>query len=254
MPRRVNKDGRTKSGTSSANLNDTAYESIKQDVISCKLVPGEAVSETLLAARFGLGKAPIRNALARLSQDRLVRSVPRQGYVITPITIEDVQEIFQLRLMLEPRAARLAAGRLSGEQLMRLKETCKVRYRPGDRESQTRFLSANKQFHVAIAEAAGNNRLTVIIAQLLNEVERMLHMGLRNHDLGQHFQHEHKDLLDALMAGEGEAAERMVYEQIKGGQDMVVEGLLHGAPGKSARKVKGSSLDLRAPQRAATRT
>ena len=93
-------------------LTDRAYERIKHDVITCVLAPGTEVSEPQLCLQYRLGKAPVRMALIRLAHDGLVRAIPRRGYRISPVTLKDIQDIFELRLMLEPLAARMAAGKI----------------------------------------------------------------------------------------------------------------------------------------------
>jgi DNA-binding GntR family transcriptional regulator len=209
-----------------ASLNESAYQRIREDIISCQLLPGHSYTEGQLAERYDLGKAPIRYGLARLCHEGLVRSQARRGYVISPFTIQDAQEIFQMRLLLEPKAAHFAAGRISEETLPRLHAAALVSYDPGDRASEAAFLNANKAFHVGVAEASGNQRLAVAIGHLLDEHRRLLHMGLTLRARGEDFQNEHVDLLKVLLAGDGEKAEALVREQIQGGQEMVIEGLL----------------------------
>ncbi|MCP5365982.1 MAG: GntR family transcriptional regulator [Hyphomicrobiales bacterium] len=204
-------------------LNETAYRRLRKEIVGCTLPPGQAVTESGLCARLGMGKAPIRAALTRLGQENLVQAIPRRGYRIAPITMQDIQDLFQLRLVLEPRAAELAAGRLTADQILRMRESCNVTYEPGNQESQARFLEANRTFHTLIAEASGNRKLTAIIYQLLSEVERILHLCLKPARLGEHFQTEHLELMDALLAGEAERARVLVYDQVKGGQKAVVE-------------------------------
>ena len=101
-------------------LGEHAYETIRRDIIRCELDPGSEASEAALASRLGLGKAPIRVALARLCQEGLVRPLPRRGYIVTPITIKDVHEILEMRMALEPVAARMAVGRLDVAELRSL--------------------------------------------------------------------------------------------------------------------------------------
>lgn len=208
-------------------LNDAAYRRIREDIISCKLEPGRSYTETQLAERYELGKAPIRYGLARLAHEGLVQAVPRRGYVVASFTVQDAQEIFQLRLLLEPLAARLAAGRIREDQLAQLHAAALVSYEPGDAESEAAFLNANRTFHVMVAEASGNQRLANAVANLLDEHRRLLHMGLTIEPRGGEFQNEHIDLLKVLLSGDGEKAETLVREQIEGGQKMVIEGLLN---------------------------
>jgi DNA-binding GntR family transcriptional regulator len=202
-----------------------AYEQIKAAIVRGDSPPGESVTESQLAHRLGLGKAPIRNALARLAQEGLVKPVARQGYVVSPLTIADVQEVFSLRLLLEPMAARLAAGRLSETDMREMERAMVVRYKPGDPESEARFLRANRDFHMTIARACGNRRLCEWIGQLLDTVERMLFVGLGGEPYDLQYQEEHRDLMRVLVGGEAERAAQMVTEQIRGGLNMVLDNL-----------------------------
>jgi DNA-binding GntR family transcriptional regulator len=226
--RRPSGGARTKAvraDTASLPLNESAYRQIKFNIVTGILPPGESVSEAQLVEQLSLSKAPIRNALARLAQEGLVRPVPRQGYVVSPLTIGDVQEIFSLRLLVEPVAARLAAGRLSEGDIRAMDEAILVRYTRGDPKSETLFLQANRSFHMTIARASGNRRLAEWIGQLLDEVERMLFSGLAGepHDL--RYQEEHRQLMRTLVAGEADRAAQMVAEQIRGGLSMVLDNL-----------------------------
>ena len=207
-------------------LTDTAYEAIKHDILVCELAPGASVTERELGVRYGLGKAPLREALIRLKHERLLESIPRSGYRITPVTIQDVQDIFALRLLLEPAAARQAAGRIDGTLLKDLNELCRAGYTPGDRKSESAFLRANRHFHVAIADASGNRRLARLLGQLLEETERLFHLGLAVRDRTEEMKHEHEHLLAAVVSGDAEAAEQATIEQITAARVMVMDGIL----------------------------
>ena len=112
VPRRSAEARTIESGQSAdRNLNDIAYRTIKDDIISCALQPGEDISEGVLVTRYRLGKAPIRSAMMRLRQEGLIVSRGRQGNAVSAVTLRDVQEIFQLRLVLEVTVVRLAAGK-----------------------------------------------------------------------------------------------------------------------------------------------
>jgi DNA-binding GntR family transcriptional regulator len=207
-------------------LSERAYERIRHDVICCLIPPGTEVSEAQLCAHYKLGKAPVRMALARLAHDGLVRAIPRRGYMVAPVTLKDIQDVFELRLLLEPQAARLAAGRVDAKRLRLLDEICRAGYQPGEAKSTARFLEANKEFHVAIAQAAGNARLAHAIAQLLDEMTRLLHLGLGLRNRTQEMQHEHRALVRALVRGDGTAAEKICQEQIETARNMVLKAIL----------------------------
>ena len=211
-------------------LGDQAYDQIKGDIILCKLAPGAEVTEAGLAEHYRLGRAPIRSALSRLSQDGFVNVVPRRGYVIAPITVKGVQEIFELRLILEPAAARIATGHVD---LQRLRATNSWPTASDSAKQNLRFLTSNRAFHVAIAEATGNDRLTASIATLHDEMVRLLNLGLFSsgrepdamridYDLQRK---QHDELIDAFAAGDPDASERAAREHIEHSRDLVVRAI-----------------------------
>src|SRR6185503_11725260 len=116
-------------------------------------------TEEQLAALYGVGRAAVRAALKRLCQEKLVEVALRQRYVIAPITLRHVNELFAVRALLEPAAARLAAGRIDVAHLRRLEELCQARYVVGDAESARAFLRLNTEFHSTVVRAAGNELL-----------------------------------------------------------------------------------------------
>lgn len=207
-------------------LTDRAYERIRHDIISCAIAPGTEISEAQLCAQYKLGKAPVRMALNRLAHDGLVRAIPRRGYMVAPVTVRDIHDVFELRLMLEPAAARMAAGKVDAHRLQALDETCRAGYQPGDLKSTSRFLEANKAFHVAIAQGTGNVRLAGAIEHLLDEMTRLLHLGLGLRNRSQEMQHEHRSLVKALSRGDGDTAERICREQIEAARNMVLSAIL----------------------------
>ncbi len=207
-------------------LGDQAYEDIREDIIACRLAPGAEITEAMLAARLGVGKAPVRTALVRLAQEGLVQAMPRRGYRVAPITLRDVQELFALRLMLEPQAAEAAAGRIDAERLRHFDAVCRAGYRPGDRDSEQAFLQANCDFHMAIVRASGNRRLIALVQNLMDDMERLLHVGLGVRNRSQEIRHEHASLVDALASGDSAAAARLTAAQIEEARRMVVDALM----------------------------
>jgi DNA-binding GntR family transcriptional regulator len=207
-------------------LSDRTYERIRHDIISCVLAPGTEISEAQLCSQYKIGKAPVRMALHRLAHDGLVRAIPRRGYRVTPVTLKDIHDVFELRLMLEPAAARMAAGKVDAQRLRALDEVSRSGYAPGDPRSISRFLEASMAFQVAIARATGNARLADAIEQLLDEMTRLLHLGLGLRDRSQELSREHRALVKALARGDGDMAERICREQIEAARSMVLSAIL----------------------------
>lgn len=207
-------------------LTDEAYAVLKQRIIRCELEPGRRITEAQLVQAIGIGKTPVREALARLVQEELVRNIPRHGYEVSPITLRDVQDHFGMRLIVEPAVVQMAIGRVEAAQLQRLGKLCRVGYTVGDPDSVATFLRANREFHTIIAQASGNRRLTELIGKLLDESERMQHLGMMFRDRSTQSAQEHRAIVDALVAGEAETARRIAAEQILATQRQIMDTLL----------------------------
>ena len=208
-----------------------AFERLRNDIIQCKLPPGSKVTESALCDLYGFSKAPVRTALFKLSQEGLVRTVPRHGYVIAPITIKSVQDMFELRLVLEPAVVRMAVGQIDIDQLKELNVA------PGSSkaaQAETKFLAANRQFHLAIARASGNLRMLALMTQLLDDMAKLLHLGLFSSDwragsmLDVHRSQaqQHEDLIDALARADPDAAAEAARLHVQESRDLVMRALL----------------------------
>ena len=186
-------------------------------------MPGPAFNglRMVLASVVFLGLISGRDGLARS-----VRAIPRRGYQVAPVTVKDIHDVFELRLMLEPVAARMAAGTVGAQRLRALDEVVRSSYEPGDPGSTSRFLEASKAFQVAIARATGNSRLADTIERLLDNMTRLLHLGLGLRDRSQELSRAHRSLVKALARGDGEAAERICREQIEMARSMVLSAIL----------------------------
>jgi DNA-binding GntR family transcriptional regulator len=206
-------------------LADTAYDLIKRDIVHCEIAPGSQVTEEQLGERYDVGRAGVRAALKRLYQEKLV-TLSRRGYFIAPITLKHVNDVFQIRTLLEPAAARLAAGNIDPQLLRHLDELCQAQYKPGDPKSAEDFLSANTEFHLAIAGATGNVLLYDTLASLFDKVERVHHLGHILHDRNEEAYHEHHELVEALLAGDAAGAERVMADQIEAARKFVIDAMV----------------------------
>ena len=100
-----------------ASLADQAYYAIRELIVSLELAPGSAIKEPELTARLGIGRTPVREALRRLAQERLVEVYPRRGMFVTTVDVRDLARLCEVRAVLEPEAARLAAERATRADL-----------------------------------------------------------------------------------------------------------------------------------------
>jgi len=204
-----------------------AYQSIKQRILTLQIRPGALLTETGLARELGISKTPVREALSLLRRDRLVDIVPRSGYRAAPVTLARVHELYAVRILLEvPAVGMAAASKRDHSELIALEGLLRQTYSPDDGESITRFLRVNTLFHVTIARAGGNVLLAEMVQQVVEEMERLLHVGLTFRPRAEAFVHEHEELLSAVIAGDVETAKRVAEQQIRTSQQAVLDALL----------------------------
>ncbi|MFV0514205.1 MAG: GntR family transcriptional regulator [Jhaorihella sp.] len=218
---KLNPDQSTRPG-----LGERAYRAIHADIVWCVLRPGEEVSETRLCESYGFGKAPIRQALWRLVQEGYVISQPRRGHVISPVTLKMVRDLFELRLVIEPAIIEGACGRVDRERLCALNARCTDGYVPGDRASEARFVAANHAFHLEIARASGNERMTRLFAEILDEMTRMLHLAFVLRERPDEFRAEHDELIEALARNDVKEARGMTIKHINSVRALTMDGIM----------------------------
>jgi DNA-binding GntR family transcriptional regulator len=211
----------TRAGT----LSTEAYGRLRQLIITCELAPGERVTEAQLVSTLGMGKTPVREALTRLAQHGLVRSIPGHGYQIAPVTLQDVRDLFGLRLILEPAAMELAAARITDEQIERL---AALHGRGGDvaELDAAELRRTNAAFHHLIIEAAGNSRLLVLVDQVLAESERFVYLGLFHHDRMNEIRDEHGQMVEAMRAHDSAGARELAERHLERSQAAVFNAVM----------------------------
>jgi DNA-binding GntR family transcriptional regulator len=225
-----------------------AYAVLKGRIIRCDIQPGARLTEIQLVRQLGLGKTPIREALVRLIHDGLVRNIPRHGYEVTPITLGDVDDLFRLRLILEPAAMALAAGRVTGPLRDRLQVLSRLEsYSPGDSKSVETYRRANREFHVLVARASGSRRLAEAIERLEDESDRMFNLGLAFRNRGERVRLGHQRILTAILAGDAELARRHAIAGIHETERVIKEALL------ASPALRAAALTTVSPSRRATR-
>ena len=202
---------------------DRAYALLRREIVACRLSPGEMLTEADLGSRYGIGKASLRIALQRLRRKGFVASIPRQGYRVVPVTLRDVEEVFALRLRLEPLAARLAAGRVDRAHLQALEDACRGRRDATIPDQFDYFLDANQNFHMAIAEASGNRRLIRMLSELLDEMSRLVALGFHAENERPNIENDHTLLIRHLDAGEAEAAADIAHRHVATFRDITLE-------------------------------
>lgn len=204
-------------------LNEQAYQYIKRKIVSLELAPGSVIDEGSFREELGIGRTPIREALIRLSSERLVEIVPRQGTFVADVSLLDLQRIFEVRYLLEGFAARLAATRTSNEIVSRMEETLAAFYAGDANElDHETLVEIDEGFHRLIYEATNNPLLEDFLITLYAQSARLWYVmqlvyteemrGAPSHNLS---------ILEAIRAGDGDLAEELMHEHIRDFQEKI---------------------------------
>lgn len=191
-------------------LTNKIYLLLRNEILSCRIRPGAELSEGTLAERYNTSKTPVREALSKLRAEGLVQSFPRRGYQVAHVTFQDMNELFEVRNMLEGRAAELASQNISEGDAKKLAELANILYDSSEHVSVENFVQANRSFHEGIARASGNNRLFHMVIQVLDELQRFFVIGAQNRDISDETKDLHIQIVDALKAHDPVEARRIM--------------------------------------------
>jgi DNA-binding GntR family transcriptional regulator len=195
-------------------LSDTVYETLLESIISGKMAPGAIVSEVALSKQLSVSRTPVHDALRQLAKDGLVEQRAGRRAIITAFSQDDVQDIFEMRKLLEGEAARRAALRLEPATVARLRAMGEeLKNDPDKTDLLNRWADFDDAFHDAIAKASGSVRLWHDITRY-----RLLHRGFNKLattlDVVPKALDQHLEILDLLARRDGESAGRLMAEHI----------------------------------------
>ncbi len=186
---------------------DDAYLRLKQAIRSSALSPNEQLTEPEIASRLGMSRTPVREALIRLSSDGLVRLIPRRGALILPVSKQDMEEIYDILMALEPAAAaKLAARNPSEAELAPLRQAVEAMEAAIDAGELTQWAEADDQFHDAFLKLQGNGRIVEMVSTLNDQAHRARMMTLNARPIPVQSTKEHREILDNLSSGNAQGA------------------------------------------------
>jgi len=191
---------------------DAAARELRALILSRELPPGALLHQSQLAKQLGLSRTPLREALQRLSAEGLVRLDPHKGAVVARPTIAEVDEIYELQIMLEAAAARSAAANSSIEGLARVEEALMHHYKSSD---GTAWVESNITFHTSIYQLANRPLLLEIIAMLRNRAALYVNLLARSDEGRARADREHQQMYEALKRKDANRLERLVRQHLQ---------------------------------------
>ncbi len=191
-------------------LSDQAYRQVRDAIVALRLEPGAPLVDKALSEWLGIGLTPVRDALKRLTLERLAVSYPARGTYVSPIDIADASQLNEVRVQLEGLAASLAAERATPAQKQSLLElVTDLELEHDDRSAHTEL---DGRVHRAIYTAARNHFLEATLNQYLNLALRIWNLGLKREPVQMEHVRTQREVVEAIVGGDAasarEAAER----------------------------------------------
>lgn len=190
------------------------YEELRKAILNLSLEPGSPLDEVSLSAQFEMSRTPIREALVRLAAEDLVTTLPNRNTIVSHINFVNMPTYFEALSLMYRVSTRSAAVHHRPEQLVTMRRQAAAFAEAVDRRDAIAMIGANRDFHVAIAEAGGNGYFTTFFAKLLDEGQRVLRLYYSSFDdkLPRRYVVDHEEMVQAIEARDAELADRLAAE------------------------------------------
>jgi len=238
---------------SDSSMAGQAYAAIKKRILDARYVPGERLSEVNLARELGLGRSPIRTALAKLKSDGWVAVSPQSGTYIKSLSEKEIQDLLGLRLLLETHVTELAARAIGDDDLRKLRRAfvafCPAGVSNLDESAFDDFNEFDSLVHLTIYRAAGNALITEILTNLLDKVQWLKSTTRPSSQRIRSSFTELKRIVDALEARDAKAASARMREHIGNAANFSAEVRASPIRGKAPLRALKAVAPAKAPRR-----
>jgi DNA-binding GntR family transcriptional regulator len=191
---------------SGASLREVAYTQIKQRIICCALRPGEAINEAHLTQLLGMGRTPVHQALHRLEMEGMVTILPRKGVMVTPISLNDILDMIEVRRCNEQLCVKLAVERAQPDDFQRMRAIIERTPALLAQRDVKGLMEVDLQFHLAISAAARNRVLAELLRSLHEKQARFWFLTLSEMHHSERIYQEHLQILGAMEQRDSTAA------------------------------------------------
>ncbi len=179
-------------------LRDRAYDEIKRRIITLDFKPGAYLNEAQISEELSIGRTPVHQALDRLMIEGMVEVIPRKGVLVRSVSLDEVRNLIEVRLINEPHAAGLAAEKATDAQLDRLQAVLDQSDAARAVRDIEALMNLDRAFHQGIARAAGNEVLTDVISTLQDRLSRFWFISLSADDQIDRVDDEHARVMEGL--------------------------------------------------------
>lgn len=203
-------------------LREVVYHRLKDAIIEGQLRPGEHLVETKLAERLGVSRAPVREAILSLERENLVRPSTR-GKIVSSFTREGIEEVYTVRATLERLACGLAARHITAKEKEQLRDILERSKKAVAAKDLVALTATDIEFHDVLIRAGGNATLRKVLDQLRDSVRRFRLASIALPGRPREVLKDHTAIAEAVIRGDAERAEQLVFEHILQAGSRLVE-------------------------------
>lgn len=200
----------------STSLTEKLTNVLRQRVVSGELPPGTVVVEPRLAEEFSVSKTPVRESLRQLSSEGFLQVLPKKGYLVRSVTLDDLYETLDMRLLLEPYAAGAAAEKADAPVVAELRAHLAEQERLAV-DSPIESMHFAQRFHELLAHSSGNSRVKAALERCFADTARAHYVlpGMQRYMSASQEVQEHRRILKAIEAGSPDVARQAMAEHLK---------------------------------------
>ena len=196
-------------------LREQAYSAIKRLIITCELRPGEILSEPALSSQLDIGRTPIRQAIDRLLGDGLVEVMPRKGTIVKPVSLDEIFNIIDVRVVNETFCVRVAAAQAGPDVALQLKRNLDAMLAAAHQREIETIAGLDQQFHALIAGSVRNPVMSDLLRNLHERSARMWFISLSANEQHLRICDEHAAIVDGIAKQDPDLAEQAMRAHIQ---------------------------------------
>lgn len=201
--------------TDKFSLRGRVFNRLREDILAGKYKENEALKETTVSNEFGVSRTPVREAMRQLELEGLVNIIPNKGAVVMGITAQDIRDIYAIRSLLEGLCAKWAVSNLSDQRLEELEEILYLSDFHASKGHYEQLLELDNRFHEALYVASNSRTLKHVLSDFHHYVQRVRRASLLTEERALKSIEEHRAIVEAIKAKDGDKAEHLTNLHIK---------------------------------------
>lgn len=214
-------------------LRERILSAIRAAIVNGQIRPGTRIMEPQLAERFGISRTPVREAIRQLESEGLIAVIPRKGAIVASISPQDISNYYELKMILEGHAARLAAKNLTENDLTKMETVNRQIEEASVKKNLNRVLDLHNEFHDIFLRGCGNDKLHAIVQSLVMQFQRFRLIPAMSGGIKGSIR-QHTEIIEAFRRKDAALAEELVRKDALYGKNLLLRELVKAWPSPTA--------------------